>query len=156
MTYYVGLIPCIPSDIRHFGIPGMKWGIRRYRNPDGTLTDAGKARYSESTGKKGPENMTDKELKSAVERLRNETAWKENMEKLHPSPVKKGKNAVGKLLSTIGNRVIAPALETGTKAFVNAMADDAKQEMTIKKKQDAEKEEQRKKDEARRKYLEEY
>lgn len=25
----------------------MKWGIRRYQNPDGTLTAAGKKRYSE-------------------------------------------------------------------------------------------------------------
>lgn len=33
------------SKLEHFGIKGMKWGIRRYQNPDGTLTDAGKKRY---------------------------------------------------------------------------------------------------------------
>lgn len=29
----------------HYGIKGMKWGIRRYQNPDGSLTSAGKAKY---------------------------------------------------------------------------------------------------------------
>ena len=32
----------------HHGIKGMKWGVRRYRNKDGTLTPAGKKRYSKA------------------------------------------------------------------------------------------------------------
>ena len=28
--------------LSHHGILGMKWGIRRYQNKDGSLTDAGK------------------------------------------------------------------------------------------------------------------
>lgn len=32
--------------IAHHGIKGQKWGIRRYQNADGTLTEAGKLRYS--------------------------------------------------------------------------------------------------------------
>lgn len=31
--------------IRHYGVKGMHWGVRRYQNPDGTLTDAGRLKY---------------------------------------------------------------------------------------------------------------
>ena len=33
------------GELYHWGIKGMKWGVRRYQNADGTLTDAGKKRY---------------------------------------------------------------------------------------------------------------
>lgn len=33
------------SFLAHHGILGMKWGIRRYQNKDGSLTSAGRARY---------------------------------------------------------------------------------------------------------------
>lgn len=32
-------------DMYHSGILGMKWGLRRFQNPDGSLTEAGRARY---------------------------------------------------------------------------------------------------------------
>lgn len=32
--------------LSHHGVKGMHWGIRRYQNPDGSLTNAGKLRYS--------------------------------------------------------------------------------------------------------------
>ena len=34
------------SNLYHHGIKGQKWGIRRYQNKDGSLTSAGKKRYS--------------------------------------------------------------------------------------------------------------
>lgn len=34
------------NELVHAGIKGMKWGVRRYRNKDGTLTEAGKKRYN--------------------------------------------------------------------------------------------------------------
>lgn len=37
------------SDLTHHGIKGQKWGVRRYRNEDGTLTEAGKRRYGSSS-----------------------------------------------------------------------------------------------------------
>lgn len=33
-------------EIYHWGIKGMKWGVRRYQNKDGTLTPAGIRRYA--------------------------------------------------------------------------------------------------------------
>lgn len=33
------------SMLLHYGSKGMKWGVRRYQNKDGTLTAAGKKRY---------------------------------------------------------------------------------------------------------------
>lgn len=35
--------------LQHHGVKGQKWGVRRYQNPDGSVTAAGKKRYNSDT-----------------------------------------------------------------------------------------------------------
>jgi len=38
------------DSLAHHGIKGQKWGLRRFQNPDGTWTNAGKARRNKGAG----------------------------------------------------------------------------------------------------------
>ena len=63
--------------LEHSGIKGQKWGIRRFQNEDGTLTEAGKARYNQDGSRKNPEKMSDTELANANRRLGAESQYRQ-------------------------------------------------------------------------------
>lgn len=39
------------NSLKHHGVKGMHWGVRRYQNPDGSLTEEGLARYGKDINK---------------------------------------------------------------------------------------------------------
>ena len=47
-------------ELYHWGIKNMKWGIRRYQNPDGSLTEEGKIRYGGNSYDKLKQNQKDR------------------------------------------------------------------------------------------------
>lgn len=69
------------DTIYHFGIKGMKWGVRRFQNKDGTLTAKGKKRYEDA------KPLSDEELKSQVQRLNMEKQYR-NLKKNAEGPSK--------------------------------------------------------------------
>ena len=63
------------SYLQHFGIQGMKWGVRRYQNSDGSLTPAGRKRYgrAERKAEKKQFKKDYKEYKRIQDKVRSET-----------------------------------------------------------------------------------
>ena len=117
--------------LAHYGIRGMKWGVRRYQNKDGSLTAAGKKRYSgdggnagttksatsSSSGRKKVSEMTDDELNRAVRRLQLEQQYRQ----LNPEKVSAGQKFVNK----VAKDVIIPAATTVARNAVQKVMQDA-------------------------------
>lgn len=85
-------MPMVRSEeLYHWGIKGQKWGVRRYQNPDGTLTAAGKKRYGDGEGtdgndkpayapkapKKNAGDYTDEELRAQINRMQMEKQYRD-------------------------------------------------------------------------------
>jgi hypothetical protein len=83
------------KELKHFGIPGMHWGIRRYQEPDGSYTDSGKKRYI-SDAKAGAKEKSSKRWDVAKARhdMLNSPEGKVR--------IKKGLAIVGGILATVG------------------------------------------------------
>lgn len=58
--------------LKHYGIKGQRWGVRRFQNPDGTLTAKGKARLDKKDDKwaqKNSSKITEKAQKKSQKEL---------------------------------------------------------------------------------------
>ena len=76
------------AELYHHGIRGMKWGVRRFQNKDGTLTKAGRKRYSQDNWsedaktasvlkKKSVNQMSNAELRKLNERQQLERNYRQ-------------------------------------------------------------------------------
>lgn len=126
--------------LAHYGILGMKWGVRRYQNKDGSLTTEGKKRYGDSNDadagkRKSPDQIesekqkkrdvknrgtfSNAELKEKIERLKMEKELRE----LTKSEISPGRKFVDEILMEVGKRTLTTVLTGaalyGTKAVVS-------------------------------------
>ena len=88
------------DELYHWGIKGMKWGVRRYQNKDGTLTAAGKKRrknYSDET-----KSMSTDELRRKVNRMNNEQRYID-LTKSSLSPISKTADGVERVTRSVGD-----------------------------------------------------
>lgn len=137
-----GLIPV--NELRHHGILGMKWGIRRFQNKDGTRTAAGKKRYRSDTDteketskvkttspkKRTVKDLSDEELQAKIRRLEMEKRYKDLAKSDAPKQQSKGKAFVMDVLEKSGKNIatqlVTYVMGTATnKAFAKAFKDEA-------------------------------
>ena len=118
----------------HYGILGMKWGVRRYQNKDGSLTSAGKKRYgnnddikdspqknTEEPKKKSVKDMSDEELRREINRMQLEQSYL----RMTGQNIEKGKSAVeialGKMKESFVSTVAQKSGQILAERLVNSM-----------------------------------
>jgi hypothetical protein len=96
------------DELWHWGIKGMKWGVRRYQNQDGTLTAEGKKRYQQDDHpdytraheKKSVRELSDAELNAKINRLQKEKQYQSLV--TEPSKIKKAIAIAGTTAAALG------------------------------------------------------
>lgn len=89
----------------------MRWGFRRFRNKDGTLTEAGKERYypnRKQKKEKAPDwrKMSDEELTKRVDRMTLEKKYVDLYNQLHPDKLKRVKKFMADMAETFAKATI--------------------------------------------------
>lgn len=103
MQYYI----VRSSDyLEHHGILGMKWGVRRYQNPDGSLTPEGMEHYGRKMGKalsSGDFNKYNNIRTKVVEGISNE-----QREELSKKAIRGSRDGEYKSWYVKGNPILSP------------------------------------------------
>lgn len=118
------------ESLQHAGLLGMKWHVRRWRNPDGTLTDAGKERYNYYK-KKRTSDYLDSDEKAFYTRLDNssgKSVFTKEIESYGSSV-----NQVGKILDAFNVGVRTKSLAGKTDRELKEAIERAKLEADYKK-----------------------
>jgi len=120
MESEVPLMWCVvyPDELYHHGIKGQKWGVRRFQNPDGSLTEVGQRRYGNNktveksiTKKDGRKIEKSKKVIKNGELLYEHTTKWETVPKDQKRPSGKAEN--GKKIAVAVGATVAAAVATG-------------------------------------------
>lgn len=125
----------VQAELTHWGIKGMKWGVRRYQNRDGSLTAAGRKRYSDdggegsssssgsssaslSSGKKRVSEMTDDELRTRLNRINMELQYRDAVARMTPDRTKRAKKVAADLAEQAVRSLATKAIEKGINSLM--------------------------------------
>lgn len=89
--------------LMHYGIEGQKWGVRRFQNADGTLTEEGKLRYSESSGGSDSKNI---KIRKQFEKANNACRFDQDVLRNWKENYSSYKNKESKLVEDYQNRYL--------------------------------------------------
>lgn len=98
------------TELWHHGIMGMKWGIRRYQNPDGSLTTAGKIRYGNKNRLEASVNKKAAKLQRKYNDLTGKSIRQNNAAKDKTEEEARKKDSKSKSISEMSSEELQAAI----------------------------------------------